>query len=188
MMLKEGDKIRIKDGVSHSTHRRQFPYFAEAMDALKDKVLTISDFTDRGCILVEDFGFKLHPEWVTLAEIEPVKSAPEYGSLEDFMDSILAGTSTTWSPAPEDVASILDEAQEILEGDRESDYGDPVANFNRISGIASSILDYTITPEECVVVMMAVKLSREHYKHKRDNLVDLVAYTEIYNRVREQNN
>jgi hypothetical protein len=185
MMLKKGDKIRIKDEVSYVTHGRQFPYFAKAMDAfgVKDKVLTISDFTDQGNIVVEEFGFRLHPDWVTLAEIEP-----EYGSLEDFMDSILAGTSTTWSPAPEDVASILDEAQEILEGDRESDYGDPVANFNRISGIASSILDYTITPEECVVVMMAVKLSREQYKHKRDNLVDLVAYTEIYNRVKEQNN
>ena len=183
MMLKKGDKIRIKDEVSYVTHGRQFPYFAKAMDAfgVKDKVLTISDFTDQGNIVVEEFGFRLHPDWVTLAEIEP-----EYGSLEDFMDSILAGTSTTWSP--EDVDSILEEAQEILEGDRESDYGDPVANFNRISGIASSILDYTITPEECVVVMMAVKLSREHYKHKRDNLVDLVAYTEIYNRVKEQNN
>jgi hypothetical protein len=182
MMLKKGDKIRIKDEVSYVTHGRQFPYFAKAMDAfgVKDKVLTISDFTDQGNIVVEEFGFRLHPDWVTLAEIEP----------EDDFGSVFAEVirQLTEEVSGFDSDSILEEAQEILEGDRESDYGDPVANFNRISGIASSILDYTITPEECVVVMMAVKLSREQYKHKRDNLVDLVAYTEIYNRVKEQNN
>lgn len=174
--FKAGDKIRIKDEVSSETHSGQFPHFMEKMDGLKDKVLTISDFTDRGSIKVEESGYNLHPDWV-----EPAERAPEI-DFEDFMDLIIGVTSTS------EMDSILEEAQEILEGDRDSDYGDPVANFNRISGIASSILNETITPEQCVVVMMAVKLSREQYKHKRDNLVDLVAYTEIYNRIKEQNN
>ena len=172
--FKAGDKIRIKDEVSSETHSEQFPYFVKRMDELKDKVLTISSFIDPGHFRVGESRFTLHPEWV-----EPAERAPEI-DFEDSMDLIIGVTPTS------EVASILEEAQEILEGDRDSDYGDPVANFNRISRIASSILDYTISPEECVVVMMAVKLSREQYKHKRDNLVDLVAYTEIYNRIKEQ--
>ena len=180
--FKVGDKIRIKDEVSSETHYLRFPHFTNTMDKLKDKVLTISGFTSREYIEVEDSGYKLHPEWVTHAE-----RVPE----DDFAQILrqLSGELTDLSEwLDDDSDSILEEAQEILEGERDSDYGDPVANFNRISRIASSILDYTISPEECVVVMMAVKLSREQYKHKRDNLVDLVAYTEIYNRVKEQNN
>lgn len=172
--FKVGDKIRIKDEVSSETHSIQSPYFVKKMDELKDKVLTISSFTDLGYIKVEESGFRFHPEWVTLVESEP----------EDDLRSVVA---EIIKQLCEEYDTILEEAQEILEGDRESDYGDPVANFNRISGIASSILNETITPEQCVVVMMAVKLSREQYKHKRDNLVDLVAYTEIYNRIRELN-
>lgn len=182
-MLKEGDKIRIKDEVSYVTHGRQFPYFAKAMDAfgVKDKVLTISDFTDRGNIVVEEFGFRLHPEWVTLAESEPAEKCAS--GLEGLIASILGLLEDETEST-----TILEEAQDILEGDRDTDYGDPVANFNRISGIASAMSGVDISPEQCVLVMMAVKLSREQFKHRRDNLVDLVAYAEILNRVVEQGN
>ena len=182
--FKKGDKIRIKDEVSHLTHRGQFPHFTEGMDGLKDKVLTFSYITSEGNIRVEDSAFSLHPDWVE--KVSEWSPAPE----DDF-ESALAEIIRQFSEELEELAdgdTILEEAQEILEGDRESDYGDPVANFGRIARIASSILDEDISPEQCVVVMMAVKLSREQYKHKRDNLVDLVAYTEIYNRIREQNN
>jgi hypothetical protein len=176
--FKKGDKIRIKDEVSSKTHRYEPPHFLDSMNRFKDEVLTIKDFTKQGNIEVEGYEFCLHPDWVTLAESEPG---------DDFVRSVLDGIFNQISEELTDYDSILEEAQDILEGDRESDYGDPVANFNRISRIASSILNETITPEQCVVVMMAVKLSREQYKHKRDNLVDLVAYTEILNRVRELN-
>ena len=200
--FKKGDKIRIKDEVSHLTHRTQFPHFMGEMDKMKDKVLTIRNITSRGIIKVEEYGYNLHPEWVEkvkrtpedkafddfLASLEPIERTPEDDSLDSVVSEILREMSEELGGLSYcDKASILEEAQEILEGERDSDYGDPVANFNRISRIASSILDYTISPEECVVVMMAVKLSREQYKHKRDNLVDLVAYTEILNRVRELN-
>ena len=180
--FKTGDKIRIKDEVSSETHLKMPPHFTDSMDRLKDKVLTFSGITPKGYIVIEEHQWKLHPDWVEKAtEWTP---APE----DDF-DSVVAEIIRQLSEELSDFDSdsILEEAQEILEGERESDYGDPVANFNRISRIASSILDYTISPQECVVVMMAVKLSREQYKHKRDNLVDLVAYTEILNRVRELN-
>ena len=81
--------------------------------------------------------------------------------------------------------SILQEAEIILNGDRQADYSDPVENFQRISNITSAILDKVITPEECCVVLMAVKHARENFNHKRDNMVDLAAYAEILHRIKE---
>ena len=81
--------------------------------------------------------------------------------------------------------SILAEAERIVNGDRQADYSDPVANFKHISAIASSISKENLSPTTCAIVMIAVKLARENYKHKRDNLVDLAGYVEILNRIKE---
>jgi len=81
--------------------------------------------------------------------------------------------------------SILSEAERIVNGDRQADYPDPVINFNRIASIASAIMAKDITAEECCIVMIAVKLARENYRHKRDNLVDLAGYVEILHRIKE---
>lgn len=81
--------------------------------------------------------------------------------------------------------STLSEAERIVNGDRQADYSDPVANFNRIAYIASAIMAKDITAEECCIVMIAVKLAREEYKHKRDNLVDLAGYVEILHRIKD---
>ena len=181
MKLKKGDKIRIKDEVSSKTHRMMPPHFTENMNELKGKVLTVARTTPNGYLVTEGIPWMLHPDWVTLVESE---QKDDSGSV--VAEIIKELSEVLGELADCDRVSILEEALEILEGERDSDYGDPVAKFNRISRIASSILNETITPEQCVVVMMAVKLSREQYKHKRDNLVDLVAYTEIYNRIKEQ--
>lgn len=87
--------------------------------------------------------------------------------------------------AEEKKESILQEAQRIVNGARQADYSDPVKNFEHIARIASAILKKEITPEECCIIMIAVKHAREQYKHKRDNLVDLVGYQEIFHRIKE---
>jgi len=81
--------------------------------------------------------------------------------------------------------SILQEADRIVNGDRQADYSDPVENFKHIAAIASVILNKELTAEDCAVVLMSVKLARENFKHKRDNLVDLAGYTEILNRIKD---
>ncbi len=81
--------------------------------------------------------------------------------------------------------SILSEAERIVNGERQADYSDPVENFKHIAEIASAIMGKDITAEECCIVMIAVKLARENYRHKRDNLVDLAGYAEILNRIKE---
>ena len=81
--------------------------------------------------------------------------------------------------------SILEEALEIVKGSRNVDYGDPVISFIKIGKIATLISGEPMTPIMCCAALMAVKIERESYKHKRDNLVDLCGYTEIMNRLIE---
>ena len=82
--------------------------------------------------------------------------------------------------------SILSEAERIVNGERQADYSDPVENFKHISDIASAISKENLSPTTCAIVMIAVTLARESYKHKRDSLVDLAGYVEILNRIKER--
>lgn len=81
--------------------------------------------------------------------------------------------------------SILQEAERIVNGERQADYNDPIENFKRIATIASVLIGNEISPKDCCKVMMAVKLAREANKHKRDNLVDLCGYNHILNLIEE---
>ncbi|WP_353332809.1 DUF6378 domain-containing protein [Bacteroides sedimenti] len=87
---------------------------------------------------------------------------------------------------PDGTTNLLAKAAHILNGDRQADYSDPVENFETIAKIASILNGREETPETCVSVMMAVKLAREAFKHKEDNLIDLSAYAEIRNRIFEK--
>lgn len=81
--------------------------------------------------------------------------------------------------------SILAEAEEIVNGSRHSDYGDARESFSRVATIASVMTGKELAPEDCCAVLMAVKLVRESFKHKRDNLVDLCGYAHIMNELNE---
>ena len=73
--------------------------------------------------------------------------------------------------------SILEEAIEIVNGSRRTDYGDPVESFKRIAQMANLMSNSNdFTPVKCCIVLMATKLTRESNAHKRDNIVDLAGY------------
>lgn len=82
--------------------------------------------------------------------------------------------------------SILEEAHKIVyDGCRRENYGGPVESFKAISKIASVLSHKDLTPDDCVNVMFAIKLSRESSHHKRDNLVDLCGYAAIKEELHE---
>lgn len=78
--------------------------------------------------------------------------------------------------------SILEEADKIIEGEKRDEYGSTQESFNAIANIWNGILrtgksGITITPQDVALMMIGLKLYREGYKHKIDNLVDIVGYT-----------
>lgn len=77
---------------------------------------------------------------------------------------------------------IFDEAAALLDVDRQADYGDPVANMDRVAAVWSVLLGVEVTGRQVALCMAGLKLVRESQRPKRDNLVDLAAYAEIANR------
>lgn len=78
------------------------------------------------------------------------------------------------------MSSILLEADLIVNGSRKSDYG-YTESFTKIAQIASLVANKEFTPQDVCKILLAVKLVRESYRHKRDNLVDLAGYAELLN-------
>jgi len=79
--------------------------------------------------------------------------------------------------------SILLEADNILNGDRNEQYNDPNESFAVYSEILKSTFGIELTPVEICKVQMAIKLGRLKYKYKRDSAVDLCGYAEILDRL-----
>lgn len=72
--------------------------------------------------------------------------------------------------------TILEEAQRLITSDRNASYDHPLDNFSRIAAIWSVVLGREVTPEQVGLCMVGVKLAREAYLPKRDNLVDGAGY------------
>jgi hypothetical protein len=87
--------------------------------------------------------------------------------------------------------SVLEEAQALVYGPREASYSPPQRDFAKTAKMWTGLLAETlrpgveITPEEAVLMMVCLKLSREVYRHKRDNLVDAVGYLACAERIVE---
>jgi hypothetical protein len=82
------------------------------------------------------------------------------------------------------------EANSLVNGERQGDYGTPYDNYNGIakvfSGILSPILKRDITPGEAALLMVGLKLQRQAMKNKRDNLVDAHGYLLVYAHIKAE--
>lgn len=75
--------------------------------------------------------------------------------------------------------TILEEAAWIVAGVRQQNYGHARESFAKIATIATVLTGKDLSPQDCCKVLMAVKLTRESFQHKRDNLVDLCGYAHL---------
>jgi hypothetical protein len=75
--------------------------------------------------------------------------------------------------------TVLAEAETIIHGSRQDDYGNAERNQSRIATMWSAYLDVDITPRQVCMMMVLLKVSRDAHKPKRDNLVDLAGYAAL---------
>ena len=81
--------------------------------------------------------------------------------------------------------SILQEADKIINGDRQQDYGAAEQSFGRIAELWTSLLKHKlatiekITPVDVARLLLAMKLSRSVTSFKRDNWVDAAGYASL---------
>ena len=75
--------------------------------------------------------------------------------------------------------NILEEANKIINvrsEEKERMYGDFEKGMAKAAAIASAATGKDISTPDMYMCMVALKLSREGYNHKEDNLLDAVAY------------
>ena len=90
-----------------------------------------------------------------------------------------------------ELKSVCKEADEIVSGERNEQYGDPVTNATKIAEIATPLLkDYLkdgvkLDGRAVCFFMIALKLARELHAHKRDSIVDAIGYLKILHMVSE---
>lgn len=83
---------------------------------------------------------------------------------------------------PAEQESILQEAQRLVVGDRGHQYGRPIQDFSRTAKMWDALFSEKLrpgavfAPQDVGLGMIAVKLSREVNKHKKDSLVDVAGY------------
>jgi hypothetical protein len=73
--------------------------------------------------------------------------------------------------------SILEEADKLIDSTKREEYGSIEDSFQGIADIWAVILKRTVTRQEVALCMLGLKLYRESFKHKPDNLIDIVGYT-----------
>ena len=87
--------------------------------------------------------------------------------------------------------TVLQEAQNIVYGAREKQYSHPALDYAKTAKMWTGLLlpklrdGEEITPKEAVLMMVAMKMSREAYKHHRDNLVDAAGYIACAERIED---
>ena len=80
--------------------------------------------------------------------------------------------------------NILKKANEIINErseEKERMYGPFEEGMDRAALIASGATGKDITVKDMYMCLVALKLSRQSYNHKEDNLLDAVAYLASYN-------
>ena len=83
------------------------------------------------------------------------------------------------------LGQTCDDAASLLTGDRDDSYGNPAETYQRVADLFEILTDITLDGGDIVLIFMLAKLSRESFKHKADNLVDLCGYADILNYIRE---
>jgi hypothetical protein len=85
--------------------------------------------------------------------------------------------------------TVCQEADNLVSNDRQEQYGHPFTNFSDIA-VGWNLLAETdkITPEKVGLMMMWLKICREKYKTKRDNLVDICGFAKTIDMINEKRN
>lgn len=89
--------------------------------------------------------------------------------------------------------SFLQQAENLINGDRQNDYGDKLQNFSQIAMLWQGTLaaklapDAAITPEDVALCMIQVKIARlaKNPDHK-DSILDVAGYAGCYDKLQEE--
>jgi len=74
---------------------------------------------------------------------------------------------------------ILTEADNLINGDRQKDYGTPQENFGAIAAMWSAYLGHDVSPTDVCHLMVLLKIARLRNGPHVDSSVDACGYTAL---------
>ncbi|AEJ93464.1 phosphofructokinase [Mycobacterium phage Benedict] len=79
--------------------------------------------------------------------------------------------------------TILQEAERLINGERQQQYGEATESFERIAGMWSAYIGKELTPHDVVNLMVLLKVSRAKFGYHRDSYVDIAGYAGLGERL-----
>ena len=73
-------------------------------------------------------------------------------------------------------SAILRHAEELINGDRQEEYGSPAENFGLIADHWSTYLGVAVQPHDVANMMALLKIARTRQGYKSDSYVDGAGY------------
>jgi hypothetical protein len=95
--------------------------------------------------------------------------------------AVLEVDSLDKSAAVQQEVGILQEAATVT-AEKADQYGPPLEHFQRVSEAWQAILNTRVEPQHVILCMIALKLIRQEFKPKRDNIVDIAGYANLLSR------
>lgn len=83
--------------------------------------------------------------------------------------------------------SITQEAEQLVNGERQKDYGDMAESFKRIAGLWSAYLGFHVDYLDVGKMMILLKVSRAKHNNHRDSYVDIVGYVQCIDQLLQEN-
>lgn len=84
-------------------------------------------------------------------------------------------------------SEILDKAKDIVNGQREQDYGSPEDNFNKIAMLWTAYLGHDVTAKDVVAMMILLKLARAQTGRGTDDCyIDIAGYAACGGELRKE--
>jgi hypothetical protein len=125
---------------------------------------------------MEGFVARLIDENKKVFFVSNFHCSPELAKKEVW-DYIKNNKSVDWGI--EKNKTLLERAYEILHEraeEKERQYGDFTESINKTADIASLMSNKKFTTDDVYNILIAMKLARESYAHKEDNILDAVVY------------
>ena len=76
-------------------------------------------------------------------------------------------------------SEIIMKAEDLINGDRHSTYGDARESFASIAKLWSVYLGVDVTAEQVAAMMVLMKVSRQRKSKHVDNWVDIIGYAAL---------
>ena len=115
--------------------------------------------------------------------LRKARAQKRFDELKDSWERLMGEEEISQPPIKTKPSSILREAQEITDKNRQDTYGPPEDNFKHIGGYWDTYLSYlygsdlpALKPKDVAMMMTLLKIAREDFKHSRDNLTDACGY------------